>query len=169
MEYARDVEDVVKGFVSDKTIDEAVFVHRGKLNGGGGDFGLGETYYQVCISEPDRVLQRVFDDGRVGTQLLKGDAMDTSPKKTIPKPQPKSGGGSGQSDNENKEEDEEELAYRIAKVTEEIKDKTHRTVVANAIVSSLIQPTPPERFTVVCSLGERLMTPDGLQQAMAEL
>lgn len=154
MEYAQDVETTVTEFVRDGRVDEAIFVHRGKLNGGGGVFGLGDTYYKV-LSEPEEVLQRVYDEGRVGTTILPGDCMDLSPKQQL-KPPPSS------------VSEEEELEFRKQKVMEEIKDKTHRLVVANAIVSSLLHDNPCERYTVVCTLGESPAVADDLTEIVQQ-
>mmetsp|Transcript_32695 Transcript_32695/g.46467 ORF Transcript_32695/g.46467 Transcript_32695/m.46467 type:complete len:339 (+) Transcript_32695:45-1061(+) len=138
MEYAKSVEEAVSDCVKNGEIDEAVIVHRGKLNGGGGEFGLGDNFYKVCGSEPEEVLQKYYDQGRLGTTILPGDSMDTSPK--MKKRVAKEG------------EDEEEIAK--LNVLEEIRDKTHRLSLANAVVSVLTMDDPPERFTVVCTLDD---------------
>lgn len=150
MEYAKSVEEVLLESKQNGEVDEVVFLHRGKLNGGGGEFGLGNDFYKVCGSEPEEVLQKCYDQGRLGTVVLPGDTVDTSPKRE--KLVAKEG------------DDEEEIGQK--NVLEEIRDKSHRLSVANAAVVALTMDDPVERFSVICALGETPMPLDKLKDAI---
>ncbi len=146
MEYARELEDVAREAESSGRVDEAIIVHRGVLRGGGGgdsgDYGLGDLYYKVCGSEPEEVVERTFDKARLGCKIVLGDSIDAGEKKIL------------------KGDDETTI---LANLSEELKDKTHRTTLAKSIVACLTIPDPPREIGVLCDLSESLPTLEEVQ------
>mgnify|MGYP000008528275 CR=1 FL=1 len=132
-EHARDCERAAIDVVGKENV---VVIHRGKLVGGGdvvNDSGLGEQFYKTCGSEPEVVLEKCYDVGRLGARLEAGDVI-------------RSYCG-----------DKEDRTVEL-----EIQDKTHRSNLVSAIIAGITLPEGTSangdvrRFSLSCEMGETI-------------
>ena len=112
-------------------LGDTVILHRGRLVGGGNvpdDMGFGDLFYKTAGSEPDVIVEKVYDSSRLGINLTPGDSILSYPK------------------------------GKRSTATEEMADKTHRVCLVQCILGALNSATTTPRCSVTAALGEVPLT-----------